>query len=228
MRFEAQAIKNSWSAEQLRAALNENSVGRVFVPDGRDHSGGAGGRISARRGRLYTYRVLEADVGGDSVKLDLGFNVRRSVPVEGEVSVGEGELVESFKDAHGSYSFKSSGASSGDQYTYAAAVEKVVDGDTLWVVAELGFDVEARCKLRLHALNTPELDTQKGRDAKKYVEQKLTGCSFIVIRTFGTDKYARYLADVYTQPGEKNKQKVAREGKFLNQMLIDEGHAVRV
>jgi len=224
-KYERQTILNDWGVRELREVLARDGVERLFIPDDRDHSGSKGGRLRARRGRLYTYRVLEAGAGG--VKLDLGFNVRRSVPVKGRVLVGEGELVGSLKGARGNYSFKPSDAASGDQYSYCAVVEKVVDGDTLWVVVDLGFNVEARHKLRLRGINTPELDTKKGVKAKAFVEEALADCDFIIIRSFGTDKYARYLADIYYLPGEESKEKVVEEGRLLNQELLDAQLATR-
>jgi len=225
-RFEARAIKNSWTNEQLRAALAENNVGREFVPDGRERGGdGAAEKLRARRGRLYTYRVLESTKEG--VTLDLGFNVWRTIPSQRAVPANPGELVESLKSGS-EYSFKPTDAVSGMQYTYAAEVTRVVDGDTLWVVADLGFNVQTRCKLRLHGINAPELDTKRGLDAKGFVAEKLADADFVITRTFGTDKYARYLADIYYLPGETDTQKIAEKGSLLNQELLNQRHAVAV
>ena len=47
-----------------------------------------------------------------------------------------------------------------------------------------------------------------------------------MIKTHGTDKYARYVTDVFYLPDEANSARVAREGNFLNQELLDIGHAV--
>ena len=47
----------------------------------------------------------------------------------------------------------------------------------------------------------------------------------IVIRTHSTDKYDRYLADIFYLPGEGEPQAVAEKGVFLNQELLDEGLA---
>ncbi|MBN1493510.1 MAG: thermonuclease family protein [Candidatus Omnitrophica bacterium] len=47
----------------------------------------------------------------------------------------------------------------------------------------------------------------------------------IVIRTFKADKYGRYLADVFYMPGADDAARVAREGAFLNQELLDQGLA---
>ncbi|MFT5387382.1 MAG: hypothetical protein ACI9E5_000509, partial [Candidatus Omnitrophota bacterium] len=40
-----------------------------------------------------------------------------------------------------------------------------------------------------------------------------------------SDKYDRYLVDVFYQTGENNPHKVAKTGIFLNQQLLDVGYA---
>ena len=116
-------------------------------------------------------------------------------------------------------------------YTYAALVTKVVDGDTLWAAADLGFGVKHRLKLRLRGINTAELGILSRGEAKRYVEKRTLGKQ-VVIRTYQEDKYGRYLADIYylkgkekegTKKGEEtDPHKIAEKGNFLNQELLDE------
>ena len=112
-------------------------------------------------------------------------------------------------------------------FTYKAEVERVVDADTLWVVIDCGFDTEARKKVRLRGINAPELDTRLGRRAKRFVEKLLKPCSFIVVKTYKdqSDKYERYLVDIYFKQGEPDPAAVAAAGEYLNQRLLDEGLA---
>lgn len=79
-------------------------------------------------------------------------------------------------------------------------------------------------KLRLRGIDCPELDTEEGRRAKRFVESRLKGCEFIVVKTYKdtTDKYDRYLADIFYAAGAGDPSLVAREGKYLNQELLDE------
>ncbi len=51
--------------------------------------------------------------------------------------------------------------------------------------------------------------------------RKLNACEYVVIRSHRTDKYARYLADVFYMPGEGDAHVVAKEGVCLNQELLD-------
>ena len=53
----------------------------------------------------------------------------------------------------------------------------------------------------------------------------LAKCPCLVIKTYGSDKYDRYLVDVFLLPGATDPYEVAAKGKLLNQMLIDAGFA---
>lgn len=141
-------------------------------------------------------------------KLDLGFscfkNLTREMKDGTIVHVTEGGQIREDKEA-----------SAGDIYTYAAEVEKVVDGDTIWVWVNLGFDFSVRQKLRFRGINAPEMDTEAGKRAKKFVEEALKPFeeSGIEITTTKPDKYDRYLADIWL--GDVN----------LNKLLLEKGLA---
>jgi endonuclease YncB( thermonuclease family) len=101
----------------------------------------------------------------------------------------------------------------------------VIDGDTLWAVIDCGFDTLIREKLRFRGIDAPELDTPVGKKAKQFVTRTLNACSCVVIQTHKTDKYARYLSDIFYLPGCKQYERIASQGHFLNQELLDKGLA---
>ncbi len=114
-------------------------------------------------------------------------------------------------------------------YTYKAIVEKVVDGDTLAVRIDLGFNVWVSQRIRFRGINTAELvkdgvKTGKAPDradqAKTFVEERLKDIEFIVIKTYKTDMYGRYVADVFYHPTIKKKEDVYEKGFFLNIDLL--------
>ena len=109
-------------------------------------------------------------------------------------------------------------------YTYAAQVVKVIDGDTLKVEVKVG-ETDIGKKLRLRRINTPEIDTPEGKKAKDFVVKALKDCPWIVIKTYSTDIYDRYLADIFYLPGCDDPGRIALEGKLLNQDLLDAGLA---
>ena len=107
-----------------------------------------------------------------------------------------------------------------EPYVYKATIERVVDGDTIDVTLDLGFDVrlhKQRC--RLAGIDTPESRTRDlaekklGLAAKDRLIELCVGS--ITIKSFGKGKYGRILAIPYTENNED-----------ICQMLINEGHAV--
>lgn len=93
-------------------------------------------------------------------------------------------------------------------YEYRAKVLRVIDGDTIEVIADLGFDVSRRITLRLYGIDAPELsisnERERGLLAKQYLETELAlAQNQIEIKTFAdkhdrdrTDGFRRYLAIV--------------------------------
>ena len=104
-------------------------------------------------------------------------------------------------------------------HTYSAILEKVVDGDTLVLFVDLGFDVWRRQRIRLRGINTPEAKTPEGDNATDFVQKTLRAIRPLVVRTYKTDIYGRYVADIYFLAGERNREKIVRQGKLLNQEL---------
>jgi hypothetical protein len=52
------------------------------------------------------------------------------------------------------------------------------------------------------------------------VEERLKGLEFVVIKTYKTDMYGRYVADVFYHPTIKRKEDVYEKGFFLNTDLL--------
>lgn len=105
---------------------------------------------------------------------------------------------------------------SSELFTFEGFVERVVDGDTVWCQIELGFNICVREKLRLRGINAPELKTKLGKKAKAFLHKILPKETFIVVRTSKSDKFDRYLADLFVG------------NLYINQLLIDEGFAQKV
>jgi len=162
--------------------------------------------LRAKRGKLYTYRLIFEpislkDLPGNESRsgtylVDLGFQVRRKLELKSLPFLKDQMLVETTKKK-GSFSLKQSIAKPAALYTYKAYLDRVIDGDTLLCLIDLGFNTWTRQRLRLRAINTPELSTQKGKDAKKYVEQILKSHPYLIVKTHKSDKYGRYLVDVW-------------------------------
>lgn len=84
-------------------------------------------------------------------------------------------------------------------YEYKATVIKVVDGDTLHLNIDLGFNINYdKQVIRLARINAPELSTANGYNIKNLVTSLLLDKE-VTIKTIKDkrDKYGRYLAEVY-------------------------------
>ncbi|MCP5467660.1 MAG: thermonuclease family protein [Deltaproteobacteria bacterium] len=118
--------------------------------------------------------------------------------------------------------------SMGRFYIYFATLLRVLDGDTVLVQIELGFHTTVSVVLRLRGINTPELgEDPSGRaeQAKSRLEEIFAQNSNMVVITYKTDVYGRYLADLYFHPTLTEKEAILENGIFVNQLLLDEGLA---
>jgi micrococcal nuclease len=103
-------------------------------------------------------------------------------------------------------------------------VIKVVDGDTIDVEIDLGFDIFIYKRIRLAGIDTPESRTRDlhekklGLEAKKYLEKALKIADSIVIKTEKPDsseKYGRVLGWLYLDQAETS----------FNEAMIASGYA---
>ena len=104
-----------------------------------------------------------------------------------------------------------------NDFTYYGVTTKVVDGDTVDAVIDLGFNIMTRVRFRLNDINAPELkgDTlEKGLQAKKYLEDILLNKPAIFI-SHSKDRYGRYLATISLRDSNTT----------VNQLLLDAGLA---
>lgn len=99
-------------------------------------------------------------------------------------------------------------------YKYKAIVDYVVDGDTVDLSVDLGFDIWHKTRVRVNGLDTPEKWFNYGKVVKAYAEEILQSRD-VEITTTKEDKYGRYLVELFVE---------GIEGSF-NQHLIDQGMA---
>jgi len=93
-------------------------------------------------------------------------------------------------------------------YNYKAKVLRVIDGDTIDILIDLGWKIQIKDRIRFLGVDTPETRTRdkeekkRGLEAKKYVIDKIEGKE-IEIHTEKAGKFGRYLATVYYLEGKK-------------------------
>ena len=108
------------------------------------------------------------------------------------------------------------------------SIDKVVDGDTIDVTIDLGFDLYKKERVRVAGVDTPEKRTRNleekalGLDATAWIKDKLEGAvdgdDDLIIRTEldgGVGKYGRLLGWLY----------IGDATVSINEKMIDEGYA---
>ena len=110
-------------------------------------------------------------------------------------------------------------------YVYKALVEKIVDGDTLILRIDLGFQVSKEQRIRLAGIDCPPIDEKKGYEAFEFVRDQLAKAPFVMVKTHQIDIYGRYVTHLFYSFTEKDKVKIFEEGRYLNQELLDKGLA---
>ena len=115
-------------------------------------------------------------------------------------------------------------------YEYNAEVLRVVDGDTVDVLIDVGFSTFKKERVRLYGINTPECRTRdleekkKGLAAKARNKELLTKVSnkpkYFRLVSHGTGKYGRVLGEIHIMDKDETKMSI-------NETLIKEGHAYK-
>tara|TARA_R110000751_G_scaffold287570_1_gene392352 strand:- start:32 stop:460 length:429 start_codon:yes stop_codon:yes gene_type:complete len=102
-------------------------------------------------------------------------------------------------------------------YEYSCTVERVVDGDTIDVVLDLGFDILYKSRVRLYGIDTPESRTRnldekaRGKMAGAFLKDAIEEGTKVVIQTEVKDsrgKYGRVLGNVVVDGVNINKKMI--------------------
>jgi micrococcal nuclease len=107
---------------------------------------------------------------------------------------------------------------------YVKKVSKIVDGDTIDVDIDLGFDISFSSRVRLAGIDTPEsrtsdkMEKSLGLESKAYLKHEIESAKTVVIKTEKMDsseKYGRILGWVYLDGNTKS----------VNEKMIEDGYA---
>ncbi|MFH0986347.1 MAG: DUF1016 N-terminal domain-containing protein [Candidatus Omnitrophota bacterium] len=228
--------KENWTRGRLREEIRNVTRGEKPILEE---------VLTAEPGIPHTYRVVRGTEEKERV-LDLGFS-NYYTPAKG-FSFQEKDILQV---VNGEYR-KLDNATEDDLYTYEIKVLEVLDGDTIKALIDLGFGFRTVQKLRLRGIDAPEIMTADGMESKAFLEKELriteaekqekslplasgVSASSVLIRTVKSDKYDRYLADLFIALAPNGQGRLRQEldvpGRadiYINQKLIDEGMAVRV
>ena len=115
-----------------------------------------------------------------------------------------------------------------EKYIYRAKLDRVVDGDTVDALIDVGFDIWFKKRIRFMGLDTWESRTRDleekklGKLAKERTRQLLEDVSsksgYFRLKSYGLGKYGRVLGELFIMDVEGKQWNV-------NETLIAEGHA---
>ena len=110
-------------------------------------------------------------------------------------------------------------------FHYQACVVRVVDGDTIDVILDLGFDISYRRRVRFHGINAPQsrtkdpVEMEAGLAAKRYVEDWISALEQqVIIQTSLGDG---------SEVGHILGRILNDDGECLNDEMVSLGHAIR-
>jgi micrococcal nuclease len=119
-------------------------------------------------------------------------------------------------------------------YIYKAELIRVVDGDTVELMIDLGFDTSRKERFRLYGIDAPEMRTEDGKAAKKWLWDALQPLDAIYVQTIQLstkakrDKYGRFLAVLFDDTSDMQASGPTNtrvSPSSINAKMITEGHA---
>ena len=115
-----------------------------------------------------------------------------------------------------------------DKYIYRGKLERVVDGDTIDALIDVGFDIWLKKRVRYSEIDTWESRTRNLEEKKLGLAAKARNKELLMevsskpgyfrIKSHGLGKYGRLLGEIYIQDKDGNQI-------CINKQLITEGHA---
>ena len=109
------------------------------------------------------------------------------------------------------------------RFYHGCTVRRVIDGDTIDVAADLGFDVSIKLRLRFAGINTPESRTRNleekalGKAATAFLKETLESADAVEFESHERGKFGRVLATPFTVKCGKRTD--------ICKLMIREGHA---
>jgi len=115
-----------------------------------------------------------------------------------------------------------------DKYIYRGKLERVVDGDTIDALIDVGFDIWVKKRIRYMGIDTWESRTRdleekkRGLAAKErnkeLLEKVSSKAGYFRLKSYGVGKYGRVLGEIFIEDSEGKQYNI-------NEQLKTEGHA---
>ena len=114
-----------------------------------------------------------------------------------------------------------------EKYIYRGKLERVVDGDTIDALIDVGFDIWVKKRIRYKGIDTWESRTRDLNEKKLGLAAKARNKELIMevsdkpgyflLRSHGVGKYGRVLGEIHIRDAEGNEI-------MVNEKLVSEGH----
>jgi micrococcal nuclease len=115
-----------------------------------------------------------------------------------------------------------------EKYIYRGKLDRVVDGDTIDAMIDVGFDIWVKKRIRYKGIDTWESRTRNLEEKKKglaakernkeLLEKVSSKSGYFRLKSYGVGKYGRVLGEIFIEDGEGKQYNI-------NETLISEGHA---
>jgi micrococcal nuclease len=115
-----------------------------------------------------------------------------------------------------------------EKYIYRGKLDRVIDGDTIDAMIDVGFDIWVKKRIRYKGIDTWESRTRNleekklGLAAKERNKELLEKVSskpgYFRLKSYGVGKYGRVLGEIFIMDEDENTI-------CINNQLITEGHA---
>ncbi|MFT5702664.1 MAG: endonuclease YncB(thermonuclease family) [Rickettsiales bacterium] len=116
-------------------------------------------------------------------------------------------------------------------YLYQAQILDVVDGDTLILNVDLGFNIFKKQRIRLAQIDAPEIKTDAGQNSFRYLRDLAASLGEVVVRTNKVDIFGRFIGDIFypltstSETSGQSKIEIFENGVFLNEKIVQDGMA---
>lgn len=110
---------------------------------------------------------------------------------------------------------------------YKGVVDKVHDGDTVYVKLDPGFDLTIYTRVRIFGIDAPELSTPAGKTSRDFAERLLPVGSIVSVASYGWDKYGGRIDGQITFDLQSGSVSSYVGGRDFATEMIAAGQAVR-
>jgi micrococcal nuclease len=117
-----------------------------------------------------------------------------------------------------------------EKYIYRAKLDRVVDGDTVDALIDVGFDIWFKKRIRFKGVDTWESRTRNLEEkalglkakarTKELLEKVSSKSGYFRLKSYGLGKYGRVLGEIFIMDNEGKQWNI-------NETLIKEGHAYK-